>query len=253
MTLTVAWVRKVGQAEEMIIASDSRLRSCGAWDAAPKIVPLPRQDAAIAFAGETDYAYPIMLQVVNSVGAWSGALDRRQTLPELRGHIVRVINLMLEQRDLPKHLRDAPEAFFLLAGYDWKAQDFSIWTLHFDSSLDRFTFRPAAAWRGGHPEKKLAIVGDKIDEAHAAIVDQLRTADGIRPGYFDLEPMRVLAGMIDSDEFNMIGGHIQVVKVYKSLQCIPFVVSRKGERSLLGRPLLAYEISDTVPTMVLDF
>jgi hypothetical protein len=39
------------------------LRGGYAWDAALKIFPLQRDDAALAFAGSTDFAYPMMLQV----------------------------------------------------------------------------------------------------------------------------------------------------------------------------------------------
>ncbi|MCD7441002.1 hypothetical protein K4B79_22595 [Streptomyces lincolnensis] len=255
MTLTMAWVRKVGETEEMIIASDSRLRSLGAWDAAPKIIPLPRGDAAIAFAGETNYAYPIMLQAINSINAYGGALSRRQPLAKLKGHLIRVVNLMLDQlTDIPRDLWEAPAAFFLLAGYDWTTHEFKIWKLHFDKATRRFTFSPGNPWRGeGHDEKVLSIIGDEIDEARAVLVEFLRTPDGIRPGAFDMEPMKALAFMIDSDRFHSIGGHIQMVKVYKALQCVPFIISRDGTRSLMGRPLLDYEKSESVPTLTLDY
>jgi len=255
MTLTMAWVRKVGQTEEMIIASDSRLRSLGAWDAAPKIIPLPRGDAAIAFAGETNYAYPMMIQVINSINSYANALSRRQPLAELKGHLIRVINLMLDQlNDVPTELRESPAAFFLLAGYDWTTSDFKIWKLHFDESIGRFTFRPASPWRGeGNDEKVLSIIGDEIGAARDFILGQLRTSDGVRSGAFDMEPMRALAFMIDSEQFYSIGGHIQMVKVYKTMQCVPFTISRNGTRSLLGRPLLEYEKSETIPTLTLDY
>ena len=255
MTLTMAWVRKAGQKEEMIIASDSRLRSLGAWDAAPKIIPLPRGDAAIAFAGETNYAYPMMIQVINSINSYGPALSRRQPLAALKGHLIRVINLMLEQlKDVPTELRESPAAFFLLAGYDWTASEFKIWKLHFDKSIGRFTFRPATPWRGeGNDEKVLSIIGDEIGEARDVVLEHLRTPDGIRSGAFDMEPMRALAFMIDSEKFHSIGGHIQMVKVYKAMQCVPFTISRNGTRSLLGRPLLDYEKSETIPTLTLDY
>ncbi|KFK87813.1 hypothetical protein IX27_18130 [Streptomyces sp. JS01] len=255
MTLTMAWVRKVGGVEEMVIASDSRLRSLGAWDAAPKILPLPRGDAAIAFAGETDYAYPMMIQVANSISFYHGALTRRQPLAKLKGHLIRVINLMLDQlKDVPANLKEAPAAFFLLAGYDWTSAEFKIWKLHFDASIGRFTFAPARGWGGdGNGEKVLSIIGDDVGEARAVVVEYLQRQGGIRPGAFDMEPMRALAYMVDSERHPSIGGHIQVAKVYKSLQCVPFAVRRNGGRSLLGRPLLDYEESQTIPTMNLDY
>ncbi|MDG9709435.1 hypothetical protein [Streptomyces sp. DH10] len=255
MTLTMAWIRRVGETEEMITASDSRLRSLGAWDTAPKIIPLPRGDAAIAFAGETDYAYPMMIQVINSINFYDGALSRRQPLAKLKGHLIRVINLMLDQhKDVPTELWEAPAAFFLLAGYDWTTNEFKIWKLHFDKSIGRFTFSPASSWRGaGHDEKVLSIIGDEIGAAREVVLENLRGPDGIRSGAFDMEPMRALAFMVDAERFRSIGGHIQMVKVYKALQCVPFTISRNGTRSLLGRPLLDYEKSETIPTLTLDY
>lgn len=255
MTLTMAWIRRVGETEEMIIASDSRLRSLGAWDTAPKIIPLPRGDAAIAFAGETDYAYPMMIQVINGINFYDGALSRRQPLAKLKGHLIRVINLMLDQhKDVPTELWEAPAAFFLLAGYDWTTNEFKIWKLHFDKSIGRFTFSPASSWRGeGHDEKVLSIIGDEIGAAREVVLENLRGPDGIRSGAFDMEPMRALAFMVDAEGFRSIGGHIQMVKVYKALQCVPFTISRNGTRSLLGRPLLDYEKSETIPTLTLDY
>ncbi|WP_327073272.1 hypothetical protein OG196_14620 [Kitasatospora purpeofusca] len=254
MTLTMAWVRKVDATEEMIIASDSRLRACGSWDAAPKIVPLPRGDVAIAFSGETEYAYPMMLQVLNAINFHDGALSRRQPLAVLKGHLLRVINLMLDHYEEPPTGVEKPVTFFLLAGYDWTDSRFKIWTLHFDKSIGAFTFRPASPWRGdGNDEKLLSIISDEEDEARQAVLATLRTADGIRPGPFNMEPMQALASMIDSEKFDSIGGHIQMVKIYRAMQCVPFTIERNGTRSLLGRPLLPYEKSERIPTLPLAY
>jgi len=58
MTLSLAWIRSVGNVQELVMATDSRLRRGRAWDVAPKILTLPRTDCAICFAGDTDDAYP---------------------------------------------------------------------------------------------------------------------------------------------------------------------------------------------------
>ena len=56
------------QRQELLVASDSRLRGGYAWDAAPKLLRLPRGDSVLAFAGQTDFAYPLMLQAWNAGG-----------------------------------------------------------------------------------------------------------------------------------------------------------------------------------------
>jgi hypothetical protein len=64
MTICVAWIKSTGKNnEELLIASDSRLRSGLAWDCCPKIITLPRTDCAICFEGDTTYSYPMMLQL----------------------------------------------------------------------------------------------------------------------------------------------------------------------------------------------
>jgi hypothetical protein len=251
LTLTLAWVRTTGGVEELVIASDSRLRPF-AWDAGPKIVPLPRADSVVAFAGGTFFAYPMMLQMVNTVASWDRAANRSQPLEETKGHLVRVLNRMLaELTDVPKELREAPDAFFLLAGFSWKTQKFVIWTLHFDNSIDAFTFRPASRWRGGNSAKVLALVGDHLDVAKERLTELLRQRKLLSSGGLDMEPLEVLTEMIDSQSYPTIGGQVQLVKVYRSLRVVPFVIERNGVRSLLGRPLLDYEQPDRFPTLSL--
>jgi hypothetical protein len=249
MTLTLAWVRSVGGIDEMVVASDSRLRPF-AWDVAPKIMPLPRDDSIVAFAGGTDYAYPMMIQMVNTVASWGKAANRGQPLEELKGHLVRVLNRMLGEMTDPPKFPVVPDAFFLLAGFSWKSQEFRIWTLHFDSNLGGFTFRPASRWTGGNEAKVLAIVGDHIDRAKDRLTELLKEEGKLTSGGFDMEPFQVLADIVDSQEFDSIGGQLQLVKIYRHLQVVPFVVDRNGVRSLLGRPLLDYEKPDRFPALV---
>ena len=87
---------------ELLIASDSRLRAGYAWDAAPKVLRLPRGDSVIAFAGQTAFAYPLMIQAWNAVDSWRPSRERLQPLAVLKGHLIRVFNGMLDEiSDLP--------------------------------------------------------------------------------------------------------------------------------------------------------
>ena len=240
----------MGGTEELVVASDSRLRPFG-WDAAPKIVPLPRDDCVIAFAGGTFYAYPMILQVVNTVTSWAKAENRGQPLEELKGHLLRVLNRMLDEVTDPPTQPDVPDAFFLFAGFSWKSQKFLLWTLHFDAHLGRFTFRPATRWKGGNTAKVLALVGDELDEAKRRLTELLRASGKLKGGGFDMKPLQVLVEMVDSTAFQSIGGPVQVVKVYRHLQVVLFVVERNGVRSLLGRPLLDDERPDRCRVLTL--
>lgn len=239
--------------QELLIASDSRLRAGYAWDAAPKILRLPRGDAALAFAGQTAFAYPLMLQAWNAVDSWRRSRDRWQHLNVLKGHLIRVFNGMLHEiSDLPSaEERMDPEAVLLLAGFCWDEQKFKIWTLHYDKELHGFTFRPARPWRGNASRGKvLAVVGDEVREAKERLISMLREQRTLTVGGFDLEPLKILESMTLDPNFSTIGGPIQLVKVYRSLKSAAFIVpnAADGRPTLLGRPLLTYEKPDRQPT-----
>jgi hypothetical protein len=76
MTLVSVWVRRIGETEELIVTTDSRLRQGSEWDCCPKIILLPRSDAVICFAGSTLYAYPMMLQIANTISSHSPLINR---------------------------------------------------------------------------------------------------------------------------------------------------------------------------------
>jgi hypothetical protein len=63
MTLTAAWVRNLTESEELVVATDSRLRFGREWDCCPKLFTPPRSDAVISFAHNTAFAYPMIQQV----------------------------------------------------------------------------------------------------------------------------------------------------------------------------------------------
>jgi hypothetical protein len=248
MTLALAWLRKVKTIEELVIATDSRLRFGCAWDCCPKAFPLPRGDAAICFAGGTFYAYPLLLQIRSAVEFHSRSLSRAQDLADFKGHLLRIMNDMCKQvGDLPVgHSEpDQPDADFLLGGYSWKLKRFVVWSLYFNVHLKRFTFRPAQKWRGVKGKRVFAIVGDSLNEAKKRLISLLRSKGKLAAGGFDMEPLEVLRDMIRERVDPSIGGPLQVVKVYRHLNASPYAVywpsRRAGNVTLFGRPLLKYE------------
>lgn len=248
MTLSIAWVRDVGEVQELVLATDSRLRSPFTWDCCPKILPLPRNDCAVCFAGATHFAYPIMLQLQHTLRLHPKSLSRATDLYDFKGHILEVINGMRQSmHDLPS-AREAvgeDETFFILAGYSWRKGDFAIWTLHYDAHIRAFTFRPASPWRGVDGYRMTAIVGDAVEEAKARLVETLRQSGKLTAGGLDMEPLAVLRDIIRDKVHAAIGGPPQVVKIYRHMNCTPFGVywpDRVSKQiSVLGRPLLAYE------------
>jgi hypothetical protein len=255
MTLTMAWLRAQRTVEKLVVASDSRLRGGYAWDTAPKILPLARDDAVLAFAGSTDYAYPLMLQVANAVQQYEPARNRAQKLEDFHGHMVRVMNGMLEQVS-DASARLLPDALFILAGYSWRYDTWRIWTIRFDRRSGRFASHAAERWRGGHDRKVLAIVGDSVDSARSRLIELLRAEKHLSSGGFDWEPLRILVSMIGDGRFPSIGGPPQVVKVYKHLRVQPFAVQWPRAdgtigAAFMGRPLLDYEVPN-VPILSMD-
>jgi hypothetical protein len=67
VTITIAWVRRNKGTAELVLASDSRLRSYGALDQAQKLFPLERGDCCLGFCGDTRIAYPLFIQVSTSI------------------------------------------------------------------------------------------------------------------------------------------------------------------------------------------
>jgi hypothetical protein len=248
MTISLAWVRKVGAVKELVLASDSRLSFGCKWDCCPKILALPRGDAALCFAGNTMYAYPVMIQAIAAVSQHPKLLSRGMDLDDLKSHLLRVLNGMVSLiHDLPKDVDNTPDTTFLLGGWSWKNSKFKVWLLHYDASLKKFTFRPAGRWTGLNTDKVLSFTGDYSAEYKGRLISLLRERKKLQGGGFDMEPLEVLRDMLREPAFHLIGGAPQMMKVYKYSNFQPYAVfwpDKAAETiNLLGRPLLDYEQS----------
>lgn len=256
MTLSMAWVRRLPTGDELVFASDSRLRGGESWDSSPKVLQLPRTDSLISFAGKTYRAYPLMLQLVRAIRMHEPSRERRVPLPAAKGHALRVMNQMVSQIDDLPEGQERPDDLdfeFILGGYSWQESKFRIWTLHRDESLGELTFRPAVPWAGqGTGHKVLAIIGDVAQEAHARLQTLLERRGKLGMGHLDMEPFEVLRDMLRSGEFPTIGGAPQVAKVYPYLQSALLPVmwpDKDGTPHAAGRPALSYE---TFPFQAID-
>ncbi|MDQ4078591.1 MAG: hypothetical protein M3220_20410 [Chloroflexota bacterium] len=250
MTLVIAWIREVAGTRELVVAADSRVRGGYAWDAAPKLLPLDRGDAVIAYAGDSLIAYPVMLQIQSTVRSWDKAANRRQPLEHLKGHLLRVLNAMLQSVSEVQAMDawDPAAVRFVLAGYSWRRRQFVIWELHYDANCQRFHYRTL---RRRLDDRRLTtsyvLVGDGTKAAKALLCERLHAAGRLFPATgLDMEPLAVLAAMIEDPAFPSIGGAPQVVKVYEYLDAVPFVVDWQDARFYAGRELLEYEAPDRV-------
>jgi ATP-dependent protease HslVU (ClpYQ) peptidase subunit len=100
MTLVAAWIRQRKEQDQLVIASDSRLSFGARWDCCPKVFPLLREDSVIAFCGDTAFAYPILLQLMNAVRNYGKAESREMDISDLRPHFLKIVESMRGQRSL---------------------------------------------------------------------------------------------------------------------------------------------------------
>lgn len=247
MTLSIAWVRSVGATEELVVATDSRLRFGSAWDCCPKILELPRTDCLLCFAGLTRYAYPLMLQAENALGLHPKSRTRAFDLNETRSYVLEVFNSMRDFISDPPSTgeHEEPDAAFLFGGFDWRSQTFLLWELYFDPAHDRFAFRTAKLWEGIDGNRKIFFIGDETDQAKERLLLRLEDQGKMQAGGFDMEPFEVLRDMLRDGVAPEIGGPPQLAKVYKHLNVLRLGVfwpSREEERiAVNGRLLLPYE------------
>lgn len=245
MTLCIAWIRKLARYEELLIATDSRLRSFGSWNCGPKIMTFPRTDCAMSFEGDTSFAYPMFLQLQSAIANYPRAINRSQDIIDFKHHILSIWNDMLRY----KSDYEIPETSFLFGGYSWKINNFVLWHLHYQKHYKIFTHRPISYWRGVKGEIKVSLSGDYTDDAKARLLKILKDRDKLQSGSLDMEPFEVLRDMLldNEDKYPLIGGAPQLIKVYKHMNTTPFAVKwaleGKNVISLLGRPLLEYEKS----------
>lgn len=268
MTLSMAWVRNVGEYEELIFCSDSRLRFGCAWDACQKVFPLPRGDCAITFAGDTQYSYPFIHAAINSVSLHRASNNRLIDITEAKTFLLKAINSMLENIQDFAHGQESfeePNLRLVFGGYSWRQKRFILWKFYFNPGEREFRHAEIKMWRGIGMDRKIVILGDPEASRSAQRqaerkgenppdtandVEQLAKDNlvkifesrGTKEGQgLDMEPFEVLRDFIRDDLSPYVGGSPQLVKVYQHLNTQSFGVrwpsSDNGKVSILGRVL----------------
>lgn len=272
MTIAIAWIRTLRDCEELIFVSDSRLSGDGLnFDACPKVLTLPRSDCAIAFAGYTGHAYPMMQQLALAIDAYAPARRGSLDVTALKSHALKVFDGM---KDLLKSSpgcsipqSEEPSAEFLFGGYSWVKKRFELWKISFNSRDDRFEAHPAQ-WlshvahaphvdlrrtkgtRESAPIARIALAGDQSERALNRLRDRMKSSGGEpQAAKLDMQPFEVVRDMLrDPNHAETIGGAPQLVKVYQYMQAAPLAVfwpsKASGSTHLQGRPCLGYERID---------
>lgn len=253
MTIAISWVRTlIHGGEELLFVADSRLSGGNRFDCCPKIITLPRSDSAICFAGDTDFAYPLMLQLYLAIDSHSPSKDRSMDIHQMQTHAMKVFNNMRDSIHDYAPGMDNPNISFILGGYSWKRKSFEIWWIHYKKSERRFACRPAKNWLNG--AGKIVLAGDWAKVAERRLVDLLVYRGKFPKGKsgsldLDLEPFEVVRDLLrEGDPQTSIGGPPQLVKVYQHMNTKPIAIfwpnRLSGKISLVGRPLLEYENTD---------
>lgn len=248
MTSVVAWERQVGPLSEIVVASDSRLGGGERWDACAKIFDVGRDDALLAFAGNTWRALPLVFQAVATTRSYNGSVLRTLDLPQFAKHLESVLNAVLNQAKGPAS-QDVPECEFLLAGWSWRLNGFRIYRYTFDQDNWRFTgnstpARLPPALRGPGRGTRFATIGDGGRRLQGALARGYNK--GLISGAIDYHPLEYLYRQTQdsSTKEDSVGGAVQVSKVYRSIRVEHFAVRTANGLSVSGRPVLPYEHLD---------
>jgi hypothetical protein len=244
----MAWVRAAGDTEELVFSADSRLSGGPPWDCCAKIFLLPRSDCAIAFAGQTYDAFPLIFQFVNWFHIYQPAADRSADLTIFRRHMRRMFSDMWASiPPLPHGERIAADCQLLFGGYDARFKQFKIWRFFFRGS--GFDFEPAGSGHRVSRKHPLAFAGDGaiIQDAKQRIRALLIERGKLELGQFDMEPFEVLRDLLREKRYTSIGGAPQIVKIYQHMNSAIFAVTwpnSQSDKYVFGRRILPYEEFD---------
>jgi hypothetical protein len=249
MTLVVAWTRTTGTGRELWLISDSRLSGGKLWDYGPKIFGTGRSDAMIAFAGETDWTYPLIAQISSYVESFVNLRDRVIDVSEAYKKILEMLNdsLTFVSEAVDESMKE-PKCSFIFAGYSVRRNDFFIRRIVFHAGRKRFESRSPRTLMGEY----LSYIGDKgpVD----AIVQRLSktTPIGSRKNQrLGMEPAQAFFEILTSKRFQEIGGAPQVAKIFQHMNQRHFGVywppdAPNDEQNiyLRGRRLKSYDAID---------
>jgi hypothetical protein len=247
MTVVAAWTRDLPGVKELVICSDSRLRAGYAWDACPKIFPLARSDSVIAFAGDTNWAYPLLLQLDSAIALFPRSRDRASDIEEMKTYALKVLNDMLGEFRYAAPGLSIPDVEFVLGGWSWIRAEFRLWLFRYSPRLRRFFATLAGSFNGAN----VLFAGSGSSRAYTLFRHMLAQEGRLssKSLSLDLEPFRVVTEMLRSaGPADDVGGPPQIVKVYQHMNSRSLGVwwphKTSGRIAYGGRLLREYEYGD---------
>lgn len=255
MTITIGWVRRNKDTSELLIASDSRLRSRGAMSQCQKIFRLERGDCCLGFSGDAQVAFPLFIQVGSAINNYIRMRTRAMDINDVAQKIEDLLKNFINGWDLDNNAKheELKDTRILFAGWSWKYKRFDIG--FFEHRNDAFAFHHRKA-NVPHPWKEknrsLVFIGDYYRDYMKCLANVLEARHGSQPKYkksaidFDYEPVEALHQLLKCGEkknhLPMIGGAPQLLKIYSYGNSLPIVIrTEKNVHSLLGRRLSRWE------------
>lgn len=254
MTISAAWIRTLENgAEELVFCSDSRLSNGKRFDHCQKIFRFTRTDAAIGFAGDTDWAYPMIVAAVTAADLHLPSQTRALTLSRFKVHLLNILNQM--QREVHNFVKgeEVPGTTFIFGGYDWWYKKFRIWRIDFSRDEMMFLAHERTGSNAFGSLGKIEFSGDK--EWVRAFRKNLKYRAQVKYGLamnepkgskFNMEPFEAIRDLVRSASADdSIGGSPQAVKIYQFMNSTDVGVFwpdvETGRLHVSGRPLLDYE------------
>jgi len=256
MTITIAWLRKKKATVELVVASDSRLRSRGPLDQAQKLFRLDRGDCCLAFCGDAQVAYPLFIQVGTTLNNFIKTRTRAEDITRLSRQIGQILNNLIGSWDLSAKVKreELRGTRILFGGWSWENRRFDIGYFAHESDGFRFHHQKAKKPHPWHEnERSLVFIGDYEAEYMQELKDVLArrhpaggNANDKVTIDFDYEPIEALQSLLgksrDDHDLPAIGGAAQMVKVYPYGNSLPFAVrTDAASHFLLGRKLFEWE------------
>ncbi|MBO2527999.1 MAG: hypothetical protein CW335_07515 [Clostridiales bacterium] len=138
MTIAAGWIRQIHNCQELVFISDSRLCGGHRWDECPKLTTLPGNTCALAFAGDTEYAYPMMMQIRQAMAGYTRIETRAMDITDINGHLLKhanhLINSVYDLAD-PNYY---PDNEFIFGGYSWIEKKFKLWRYYYKKNEKAF-------------------------------------------------------------------------------------------------------------------
>lgn len=257
MTLVAAWLRQNSTLRELVVASDSRIRGGEAWDACPKIMPLPRPATIMAMSGDATEAYAFLVQALNACHILSGNISGQTDI----GYFAKKLRDIYA--DSRTHVSDLdstgkasiPNLDVVLLGWSWRRLRYEGFSYKFNRKgelwMDRLPLAPETAY-------PVYLFGDAAPEARKRLreIKEERNLPTPRRGdpaarqvadhaFFDWEPLEVLLSIIGDERMTTVGGAPQIARIYQYGQVETFVWrDRDGTDYYGGRPVQATERFD---------